>query len=352
MKNKKTIILAGGGTGGSISPLLALSEELGGEFRYLWIGTKQGPEKKMARDVGIEFKTILSGKLRRYFSFKNFSDLFLIIAGFFQSLFFILKRRPDLIIGAGSFAATPVIWAGWLLSVPCVIHQQDLRPGLANKLCAPFADKITVTFEKSLSDYGKKAVWTGNPVRRAIKESPERGAAARSFGFDETAPILLVFGGGTGSQTINRLVEESREPLESFCRIIQITGGSGKAESGDRRKVFHFLDSKKMAAALSAADLVVARAGLGTLTELAYLGKPSILIPIPDSHQEENAWFFFARQAAVVLDQKKLDEGKFVSVIKSVITDGQKKKSLSDNIKKSMKTGANEELAALIGKML
>ena len=173
-QNKKfvKIILTGGGTGGSVAPLLGVAEMLqrrdakscvstDAGYEFLWIGTKHGPERAMVEREKIEFIAIPSGKMRRYASFKNFIDPFFILAGFFKSLYIILKWKPDFVMSAGSFVSVPVIWAAWLLRVPSLVHQQDARPGLANVLMAPFAGVITVTFEKSLMDYGKKAVWIG-----------------------------------------------------------------------------------------------------------------------------------------------------------------------------------------------
>ena len=161
------ILLTGGGTGGSVAPLLAIAESLTMQD-FLWLGTKSGPERKMVEEAGIKFKAISGGKLRRYFSFKNLGDIFKIKLGFFQSLFIMLKWRPNLVMSAGSFISVPVVYAAWLLRVPALIHQQDVKAGLANKLMAPFSKVITVAFEKSLADYGKKAIWIGNPVRQSL----------------------------------------------------------------------------------------------------------------------------------------------------------------------------------------
>ena len=163
----KKIILSGGGTAGSVTPLLAIVDEFRKEkldnYEFLWIGTKNGPEKKLVEDAKIKFIKINSGKLRRYFSFRNFSDIFLMIIGFFQSLIVLIKYKPNLMISAGGFVSVPVALASWILRIPILIHQQDARPGLANKIMAFFAKKITVTFEKSLKIMVKNqfglAIW-------------------------------------------------------------------------------------------------------------------------------------------------------------------------------------------------
>jgi UDP-N-acetylglucosamine--N-acetylmuramyl-(pentapeptide) pyrophosphoryl-undecaprenol N-acetylglucosamine transferase len=376
-KNVK-ILLTGGGTGGSVSPLLAIAEELkkapfvkGGEggVNFLWLGTKNGPGKEMVLKEGIPFKAIAAGKMRRYFSLKNFTDLFLIIIGFVQSFFIILRFKPDLVISAGSFSSVPVVWSAWILRVPILVHQQDVRPGLANKLMAPFASVITVTFEKSLADYGRKAVWTGNPARNMkhiahninvsgeLEKNLKNSLPLRRGGLGGILPTVLIVGGGTGAMAINKLVWKSLGELTKFCNIIHITGKNKirRQTTDDRRQdyfFYEFLDSKQMAEVYAAADIVVSRAGLGVLTELSYLGKPSILIPMPDSHQEENAEIFKRKKAAIVLNQKELTAETFYVSIKKLLADEKLRAELSKNIREVIKRGANEEMVKLINNLL
>ena len=193
MSDKKPkIILAGGGTLGSVSPLLAIASKY--EAEYLFVGSHNGPEKKIIEDKGINFVVIKSGKLRRYFDWQNFADIIKIKWGFFQSLKIISKFKPDIILTAGSFVAVPVVWAAWLLRVPVVVHQQDIQVGLANKLMAPFAKKITVTFKEQVADFKhSKVIITGNPVR--------------SMQIEETyKPIVVITGGGLGARHLNDFI--------------------------------------------------------------------------------------------------------------------------------------------------
>ncbi len=380
--NVKRILLTGGGTGGSVSPLLAIAEELkntpivkGGEggYKFLWLGTKNGPEKEMVESQEITFKAVSSGKLRRYFSSKNFTDLFLIIIGFVQSFFIILKWKPDLVISAGSFVSVPVVWAAWILRIPILVHQQDARPGLANKLMAPFAKVITAAFEKSLSDYGKKAALTGNPARHSLEIKNQKSKIKNIFNFNEELPTVLVIGGGTGAMAINELVWKSIDELTKLCQIIHITGkgknppyppyqggvvGKTPLIKGDRGIIknkyqsFEFFNAEQMAEAYNAADIVVSRAGMGVLTELSYLGKPAILIPIPNSHQEENAEIFKQAQAAIAFEQKNLTPEILVDNIKKLLNDEILRNKLSDNIKNVIKRGASEKIAGIIKNLL
>jgi UDP-N-acetylglucosamine--N-acetylmuramyl-(pentapeptide) pyrophosphoryl-undecaprenol N-acetylglucosamine transferase len=351
LKNEAKIIFTGGGTGGSVAPLLAIAETLRetGDFDFLWLGTKKGPEKVMVEKENIVFKAIISGKLRRYFSWQNFTDIIRIKIGFFQSIFIISKFRPDLILTVGSFVSVPVAWAGWLCRVPVMIHQQDVRPGLANKLMSPAAKTITVTFEKSLADYGNKAAWIGNPVRINFRS---KISDFKFDGFSIGFPTILVLGGGTGATAINELVGRSINELTQFCNVIHVTGENKKISNHKSQirnyLVEEFFSVDKMASAMKAACIVISRAGMSTLTELSFLGKPSILIPIPDSHQEDNAKLFEDAKAAIVLSQKELDKDRFVSSARGLLDDKDKQTSLSANIKKVIKTGANEEMVRIV----
>jgi len=356
------IVLTGGGSGGSVAPLLAIAEELKkqkSEIEFLFIGTKRGePEKEMIKNYHFKFCSIFSGKLRRYFSLKNFLDPFLILLGFFQSLFILACFRPEIIISSGGFVAVPLTLAGWFFKIPSLIHQQDIIPSLTNKILAPFAKKITVSFDKSLRDFAKnKTVFTGNPVREIIKKGDQE-RAIKKFNLEKNLPTLLVLGGGTGAQKINELISEILPELTKFCQIIHLTGkGKLKIENWElkikeRYHPYEFLITE-IADAYAVADLVISRAGLNVLTELAILGKPTIIIPIPDSPQEANSRYFQERNAAIVLDQKTLDLEKFLNTIKDLINNPVKRKSLSENIEKIMPPQPGEKIVKeilLLGK--
>lgn len=365
-RNVNKILLTGGGTGGSVSPLLAIADQLRIKnyelkINYLFIGSKNGPERQMVEKEGIKFKVISSGKLRRYFSFKNLIDLVFVMAGFFESIFIILKFKPNLIVSAGSFVSVPVVWAGWILRVPILIHQQDVRAGLANKLMAPFAKVITVTFEESLKDYGKKAVLTGNPSRNM--EHITRNINAKTplikevGGFESNLPVVLVVGGGTGAMVINEMVWKSLDEITKFCRVIHITGKGKNIEHGtwnmeQNYNSFEFFDARQMAEAYAAADIVVSRAGMGVLTELSFLGKPAILIPMPDSHQEDNAKIFKEKDAAIVLSQRNLNSKIFTENIKKLLDNKELREKLGVNIKIAIKGGSNQNITEIINDLL
>lgn len=371
---KVKILLTGGGTGGSVSPLLAIAEELRfsqeGDFEFFWLGTKTGPEREMVEKERIGFKAIHGGKLRRYFSWKNLLDLLFVKLGFWEAFFFIWGWKPDLVVTAGSFVSVPVVWAAWILRVPVLVHQMDARPGLANRLMAPFAKVITVTFEKSLSDYGKKAVWVGSPIRQSLKTSIDQ---ENYFNLKKDLPVVFVLGGGTGAQAINELIWKNLNNLTEFCQIIHQTGrgknighreepigrrgdpGNAVTPSvfkSDNYQSFEFLNVEQMAAAYAVADAVISRCGMGVLTELAFLGKPAILIPMPNSHQEDNAKIFEEKKAAVILDQRGLAAGTLKDEIVELLGDKEKKAALSRNIRQIFKQNPGQEIVRIIEDLL
>ncbi len=361
-KQRKKIIFSGGGTGGSVTPLLAVASILREKdlsLDLIFVGTKHGPEKKMINSYTIagesfRFISIPAGKWRRYFSFQNFLDVFKIIYAFFVSLHLLLKEKPDLILSAGGFVSVPLVFAGACFRVPVIVHQQDARAGLANQLMAPCASVITTTFAKSLNDYGSKALFIGNPF-------PKKPGASylleikEKYNLRDDKPILVISGGGTGSLAINNLVYLSLSKLEPNFQIIHISG-KGKSASpkllDDLRqykdyKSFELLASSELFALFDLADLVVSRCGLATLTELSSLAKASLLIPMPKSHQEDNALVFSEAGAAIVLEQDSLGVDEFVKVINETYQNNDLKKSLSENISLVIKAGAGERMAQI-----
>ena len=232
------IVLAGGGSGGPVAPLLAIAEAIkknNPEAKFLFIGTKKGePEKEMIKNYnfsakggsasGGDFVGIFCGKLRRYLSWQNFLDIFKTKLGFFQSLFILIKFKPDLIIGAGGYVSVPVVLAGWFLKIPSLIHQQDILPTLSNKILSIFAKKITVSFGPSLKDFPKnKTIFTGHPVRQFIF-SGDRERAIKLFNLEKEKPVLVVLGGGTGAVSLNNLIWQNLGELTKFCQVVHLTG--------------------------------------------------------------------------------------------------------------------------------
>jgi len=350
---RKKIILTGGGTGGSVTPLLALSESLKeANYNLLFIGTKNGIEREMVKNKNIRYKWINAGKLRRYFSWDNFKDAAKVIAGFFESLVILTDEKPDLIISAGSFVSVPLVWSAWLFNVPVIIHQMDIRPGLANKIMAPAAKKITTVFKKSIKDYGKKAEWTGNPIEFSNNKET-KDEIYNKFNLDINLPLIIVIGGGTGAVKLNSLLYNNLEQLVKKYQIIHITG-IGKNDNKQNQINYHqieFIESKKLLLLIASSDLVVSRAGIGVLSELSYFKKPTIIIPMPNSHQEDNADYFLQKGAAIVLNQNSLTNDEFIKSIDSVFNDKALKERLVKNIGEITKNNAINRILEIISEV-
>lgn len=344
------ILLVGGGTGGSVTPLIAISQYLKTQqpdVEFVWFGTYTGPEKNLVLAADIKFIPIFSGKLRRYFSWQNIFDLFFIFFGFIQSLIYLFKIKPDLMISAGSFVAVPTGLAAFILRCPQIVHQQDIIVGLANKILALFAEKITITFPEQSSNFSsKKVILSGNPIRENILLG-NRNKASQLLSLEEKLPTILVIGGGTGAIKLNQLIQGALPELLQFCQLIHITGKNKKIQAlalKDYSSRYHQFDFilNEMPDILAVADLVVTRGGMGFLTELAALGKPTVIIPIPDSHQEVNANFFCQHQAAICLSQKEISSQTLIDDLKELIFDQASLDYLAKNIHKLYQPAATK----------
>jgi UDP-N-acetylglucosamine--N-acetylmuramyl-(pentapeptide) pyrophosphoryl-undecaprenol N-acetylglucosamine transferase len=351
------ILLVGGGSGGPVTPLLAIAEKIKEnhpEAQFMLVGTNQGPERGMAEKAHVPFYEIPAGKLRRYWSLYNITSPFLVVGGFFKSLLLIKKIKPDCVIGAGSFVQVPCMWAAFFCRIPILIHQQDVWPTLANKLCSLIASKITVTFETSLKDFPEsmgifykkpenKVVLTGNPFRESMR-GISKEAGLKKFALKTDLPVLYVTGGGTGAAAINSLVERSLPELSKYVQVIHSTGKQ-KFHPSPSHNYYPSEFISEPEYAFAAADFVLSRAGLSTLTELSNLAKISIIIPMPGTHQEYNAELLANKKAAVVLHQEAVTPELFVKLIRKLLMDGEWQKSLSKNIKEIMPPSAAKHIA-------
>lgn len=312
----------GGGTAGHIYPGLAVVDELKAlcpELSFLWIGSSQGMDKHIVEESGSVdlFKGIASGKLRRYFSFKNFIDVFKIFFGFIASFFILLKYKPLFLFSKGGFVSVPPCFAAKLLGIPVYTHECDFSPGLATKLNARFAKKIFLSYEETRTFFPKEKQNTllvfGNPVRPIFYKTDAK------FGFDflfkenqelyetvKTKPLLLVLGGSLGARQINKLVEENLEWLCEHCIVVHQRGKNTLLTETPYKEYlpYEFIYSE-MPHVLAAADIVLSRAGANSLSEALVLQKPMILIPLMGSgtrgDQVENAQNLEKNKAAQVL---------------------------------------------------
>lgn len=347
----KKIILSGGGTAGSVMPLVALTADLrqiDPKIDFLFIGGKKGIERKIAKECDLPFVSIFSGKWRKYFDLKNFFDPLLVIIGFFESLIKIFKFKPQIILSAGSYVAVPVVLAGWFLRIPTIVHQQDLEVGLANKIMALFAKKVTVTFKKSIGDFHfKKTTYTGNPFRKNMVCLARR-EGLKFFKFRDDLPVILVLGGGTGALTLNQKICAMISDLNHSFNVIHLTGRGKKiCGSNGRYQVFEFLN-QELKQAYAIADIVISRAGVSTLTELAVNNKAVIVVPLPETHQEKNARFLAHKEAAIVISQNDFNFENLRIALKKYLLNPDFKKRTVNNFSKLFSKEANENYLKLI----
>ncbi len=341
---------------GSVAPLLAIHtvcRRYHPEAEFLWLGTAFGPEQGVVTKRGIRFRSVPSGKWRRYFSFWNFTDMFKIMWAFCVSFVILSRERPDILISAGGFVSVPVHAAGWLLGIPAWVHQQDVRAGLANKLMANGADIVTVALEESVRLFKHPRVeWIGNPVRDV--HSTEETTARIFFNIPAGSRVVLFMGGGTGSARINDLCAQALPHWPRDWQVIHLTGESRTTAESKRAAeiftnyhAFSFLDEEiKWAFMLS--EVVVARAGFSTISELAELHKPSVFIPMRKTHQEENSDFLAAHKAAVVLDEVLTDGAKLAQVVKDLLLHPAMAKTLGDNLHSLLPPAPSEKIMAII----
>lgn len=348
----KKIVLTGGGTAGHVTPNIALLpklQDLGYEIYYM--GSYDGIEKKLIGDFEIPYYGISTGKFRRYFDPKNFTDPFRVIKGYSEAKKYLKEIRPDIIFSKGGFVSVPVVRAGAALDIPCIIHESDMTPGLANKLCIPAADKICCNFPETLSMLPEgKAVLTGSPIRRELA-SGNRITAWNMCGFSANKPVIMVIGGSSGAASVNKAVRQALPKLLEDFQVVHICG----REKVDNLllniqgyKQFEYLKSE-LKDIFAMADVVISRAGANAICELLALHKPNILIPLPASSsrgdQILNAKSFEAQGFSIVIDEDYLTENLLVEKVQELYCSRQ---SYIDNMKQSQQKDAIETIAALI----
>ena len=311
----KKIILTGGGTAGHVTPNIALLpalKEAGYEVEY--IGSYNGMEKDLIEKEGIPYHGISSGKLRRYFDWKNFSDPFRVIHGYGQARSLIKKIKPAIIFSKGGFVSVPVVLAAKSLHVPAIIHESDMTPGLANRIAMRGAVKICCNFPETLKYLPEgKGVLTGSPIRQQLLHG-DRQKALEFTGLSEEKPILLIIGGSLGSVFINNAVRGAIDELLERFEIIHLCGKGNLDHSLDGKSgyVQYEYISKELPDLFAAADLVISRAGANAICELLALHKPNILIPLSRNasrgDQILNANSFKKQGFSYVIEEEQVNE--------------------------------------------
>ena len=311
----KKIILTGGGTAGHVTPNLALIpslKERGYEIRY--IGSYQGIEKKLIEDAGIPYDGISSGKLRRYFDLKNFSDPFRVLKGYGEACKLLKTYKPDVVFSKGGFVSVPVVLAAKRYRIPAIIHESDMTPGLANKLSIPSAKKICCNFPETLKYLpADKAVLTGSPIREELLKG-DRLSGLQYAHLSAEKPVILVIGGSLGSVTVNRAVRSLLPRLLSDYQVVHICGKGNLDEAliGTTGYVQYEYVDAPLRHLFAAADLIVSRAGANSICEILALRKPNVLIPLSAAasrgDQILNAASFAKQGFSTMLEEESLTD--------------------------------------------
>ena len=310
----KRILLTGGGTAGHVTSNIALLPALREQnYDIHYMGSYEGIEKKLIADFDIPYYGISTGKLRRYFDPKNFTDPFRVIAGFFEAKKIIKKIKPDVVFSKGGFVSVPVVRAASSLGIPCIIHESDLTPGLANKMCIPVVKKICCNFPETLKELpAEKAVLTGSPIREELAQG-DRLAGLDLCGFTANKPVIMVVGGSQGSAAVNEAVRSALPKLLQDFQVVHLCG-KDKIDNllltTNGYKQFEYIKAE-MKDIFAMADLVISRAGANAICELLSLKKPNILIPLPTTQsrgdQILNAHSFESQGFSMVIEEDYLD---------------------------------------------
>ncbi len=343
------IVIVGGGTGGHITPALAVAEVLRAKHHLSFIGSLGGPEAELIQSAKLPFYPIRAGKLRRYWSWQNFTDLLKTGIGFFQARTILARLKPDVVFAKGGYVSVPVVYAAAFLEIPIVAHESDVVMGLANRLTIDKAELVCTGFPVEV--YPKtlrpKLRFTGNPVRSLFFQKPQSLPGVRKkLGFTPTKPIILAMGGSQGALGINQLLWDNLENNLKAFQLVHLTG----ADHLQRAQEYKACLPAKLQSAyypisfsteelpdwLRLADLVITRGSANVLAELALLGKATIIIPLPGSasnHQWANGQAFADKEAAIIIDQDHTQPAQLTAAITRLLKDRAERQRLSRAIR-------------------
>jgi len=362
------IVFTGGGTGGHFYPIIAIAQKinqiidneniLGVKLYYI---SDSPYDKEKLFENELLYEEISTGKMRTYFSFRNFLDIFKIFWGILNAIFKLFSIYPDVVFGKGGYASFPTIFAARILRIPVLIHESDSTPGRVNKWAGHFAKKIAVSFTEAADYFPKKRVaWTGQPIRTEIENPAPRKEALEYFKLEESVPVILVLGGSQGAELINNTILDALPRLVNNYQIIHQTGVRNFKMVLDRAEVVltdnqyklrylatPFLNSLAMKMAAGAATIVISRAG-SMLFEIASWGVPSILIPITNTnldHQKKNAFNYARAGACSVVEEMNMTGNILSSEIERIIGDKEICENMSKNAKAFNKPDASMKIA-------
>lgn len=348
------ILFTGGGTLGPVTPLLAILEvwkQKDDSASFVWVGTPQGPERAMIEEQNVPFYILPAARLPRYRSIEWVLLPFKMVWAIGKAAQILRKERPDVIASAGGYTAVPVIIAGYLMRIPSWVHQQDVSLLLTSRLTVPLAKWVTTAWEANrVALGGEKVKVVGNPVRSSVMSS-SRARAIEMFGLNPEKPTVLVFGGGGGAKWLNDQMGRIGLELAEKANVIHLTGrGKLGVALTSLHEDYHAREllTEGMADALTVADVVVSRAGMGAISELSALKKASVIVPLPDSPQEENVRVLEGAGAAVVLRQGETDADELKKVVVELLGDQEKQKVLGGKMGEVMKTDCAGEIIEML----
>ncbi len=355
-------IISGGGTGGHIYPAIAIANELKNKFpeaEFLFVGAKDKMEMQKVPQAGYKIKGLWIAGLQRKLTLRNAMFPFKLTSSLWNSYLILKKFKPNVVIGTGGFASGAVLKMANILNIPTVVQEQNSYPGITNKLLAKKASSICVAYENLERFFPKeKTILTGNPVRQdLISVESKREEAIAYFNLDETKKTLLVLGGSLGARRINQLIAKEIDfLLENNIQVIWQCGKLYHEQYQNHNvanvQVVSFID--RMDLIYAAADFIISRSGASSVSELCIIGKPTIFIPSPnvaEDHQTKNAKSICDKNGAILIKEPEL-ENKFETIFKDLISNEEKQKELSQNIKKLAKPNATKDIVDEIVKLI
>ena len=320
----RLIMMTGGGTAGHVMPNLALVKPLREKgYRIGYIGRKNSIEERLAKESGLSFYHITAGRLHRDFNLENWISPWLNMKGTVQALGIIRREKPDVIFCKGGFVSVPVAAAACMSHVPVVLHESDMTPGLANRLCLPFADKVCVSFEETLCHVpASKAILTGTPIRQELTDG-DRNEGYALTGLMPGKPVVLVMGGSSGAGALNEVIGKAAAELTKGYQVVHLCG---RQQTEHCRSMPGYCTLEYAGPELkhlyAMADIIVSRAGANALAEILMLRKPNILIPLPKAvsrgDQILNAASFEKKGYSLVLPQEKLTKETLLTALETV----------------------------------
>ena len=367
------LALTGGGSGGHTVPAVTVYQgfaqyatEKNQDFHCVYLGSRDGIERDVAVEANIPYHIISTGKLRRYFSLKNVTDIFRIFKGICDSFWILRRVKPDIVFSTGGFVSVPVVIAARTLSIPVVIHEQTSSVGLANKIAAKFARKVCVSFPSSEKYFPReKVILTGLPVRKVLRSGMAE-TCFEKYSLDRNLPLLYVTGGSQGSHLINTMIRDNLTELLEICNVIHQCGKSPNHNDFEellavresltetirhRYVVKDFVNEDELKDIYAGSSLLVGRSGAGTVNECLTLGIPAIFIPLAIATRNEqfhNAKILADIGAGIILEEDKLTADRFIEEIKRLILNPKKLQTMSDSLKDFSRGDSTEKIIEVI----